>query len=47
MDREHIERSAEKSKGTFEGTAGKVTDDKKLLDEVQSRTTLRHVVFWS
>ena len=39
MDREHIEDSAEKAKGTFEDTAGKVTDDKKFLDEVGSRTT--------
>jgi hypothetical protein len=28
-------------------TAGKVTDDKKLLDEVRSRPTSRHIVFWS
>jgi len=45
MDREHIEDSAEKAKGTFEDTAGKVTDDKKLLDEVGSRTTSRQLVF--
>ena len=47
MDREHIEGSAEKAKGTFEDTAGKVTDDKKFLDEVGSRTTSRQLVFWS
>jgi hypothetical protein len=47
MDREQIEGSAEKAKGTFEDTAGKVTDDKKLLEEVESRTTSRHLVFWS
>ena len=45
MDREHIEDSAGKVKGTFEDTAGKVTDDKKLLDEVGSRTTSRQLVF--
>jgi hypothetical protein len=43
MDREQIEGSAEKAKGTFEDTAGKVTDDKKLLEEVESRTTSRHL----
>ena len=40
MDREHIEGSAEKAKGTFEDTAGKVTDDRKLLDEVGSKNDL-------
>jgi hypothetical protein len=47
MDREQIKGSAEKAKGIFEDTSGKVTEDKKLIDEVESRTASRHLVFWS
>jgi len=47
MDREHIEGSAEKAKASFEDTVGKITHDKKLLDEVGSRMTSRQLIFWS
>ena len=33
MDREHVKGAAEKAKGAFKDTAGKVTDDKKLQTE--------------
>jgi len=46
-DPERIEGSVEKEKRAIEDTAGKVTDDKNLVDEVRSRTTSRHIVFWS
>ena len=35
VDREHVKGAADKAKGTFKETAGKVTGDKELESEVK------------